>query len=83
MIFVIFTAEGLEEVRQQALEEKAVLWLNPALITGSDLTELVSAGIQIHPLPDDVDGSNEKAVLAALNHVESQSPKTEIFVEYL
>lgn len=83
MIFLIFTAEGLAEARQQALEEKTVLWLNPALMTESDLTELASAGIQLHFLPDEVDGSNGKAVLAALKHVESQSPKTEIFVEYL
>lgn len=83
MLFIIFTAEGLNEAKSQVLEEKAALWLNPGLKDEADLSALTSAGIQIEFLPDEVDANNEKAVLAALTHVEKNSPKTQIFIEYL
>lgn len=83
MLFIIFTVEGLNEAKPQVLEEKAALWLNPGLKDEADLSALTSAGIQIEFLPDEVDANNEKAVLAALTHVEKNSPKTQIFIEYL
>jgi hypothetical protein len=83
MIFVIFTEEGLAEAEADVLAEKAVLWLNPALHAESDLTQFESAGIEIHPLPEQIDAINEKSVMSALSYVEDNSPKTEIFVEYL
>lgn len=83
MLFVIFTAEGLAEAKQQILSEKAGLWLNPDLENESDVSDLQTAGISIHLLPEQVDANKEKAVLAALTHVEKNSPKTDIFIEYL
>jgi len=82
MIFLIFTAEGLAEAETEILAENATLWLNPSLLEESDLTHLQAAGIEIHGLPEQVDTINEKTVMAALNYVETNSPKTEIFVEY-
>lgn len=83
MIFVIFTEDGLAQAETEVITEKATLWLNPSLIEESDLSRLKAADIAIHALPEQVDNINEKAVMAALNHVESQSPKTEILVEYI
>ncbi len=83
MIFVIFTKDGLAQAETEVITEKATLWLNPSLIEESDLSRLKAADIAIHALPEQVDNINEKAVMAALNHVESQSPKTEILVEYI
>lgn len=83
MIFVIFTEEGLAEAEAEVITEKATLWLNPSLVEESDLSRLKAADIAIHGLPEQVDNINEKAVMAALMHVESHSPKTEILVEYI
>lgn len=83
MLFIIFTAEGLEQAQQEVLSNKAELWLNPALKKQSDLTVFETAGIVVHTLPEDIDAANEKAVMTALTHVESQSRDKEIFVEYL
>lgn len=83
MIFLIFTEDGLLEAQADVLAEKATLWLNPSLLEAADLTQLKQAGIDIHALPEQVDIINEKTVMAALTYVESNSPKTEILVEYL
>jgi len=82
MIFVIFTDDGLHQAEAEILAEKATLWLNPSLLEGSDLSRLQAAGIDIHGLPEQVDTINEKTVMAAVTHIESISPKTEILVEY-
>jgi len=83
MIFLIFTDEGLAQAEAEILTEKATLWLNPSLIEESDLSKLQAAGITIHVLPEQIETINEKSVMSALSHVENNSPKTEIFVEYL
>ena len=83
MIFIIFTAEGLTQATDDILHEKAGLWMNPELRAESDLSAFERAGIEIETLPHSVDVSNEKAVLAALAHVEALYPKSEILVEYL
>ncbi len=83
MLFIIFTAEGLAEAQQDVLSNKAELWLNPGLKKQSDLAVFEKAGIAVHVLPEDIDAANEKAVMTALSHVESQSRDKEIFVEYL
>ena len=83
MIYLIFTQEGFEEAKSIVLEDKATLWVNDGILTNEYLAELTTAGITIHTLTDKIDPSDEKSVLAALKHVEQNSPKTEIFVEYL
>jgi hypothetical protein len=81
MLYIIFTDEGLAEASQQVREEKAGLWLNPGLKNASQISALEQAGIEIHYLPEQVDANNDKAVLAAMNHVEQQCPKTPIYIE--
>ncbi len=83
MLFIIFTAEGLQEAQQEILNHQAELWLNPGLKNESDLELFKQAGIAVNALPEETDAANEKAVMAALAHVESQSRDKEIFVEYL
>lgn len=83
MLFIIFTAEGLQQAQQEVLQNKAELWLNPSLKNESDLKLFDQAAIAVHVLPEETDAANEKAVMAALAHVESQSRDKEIFVEYL
>ena len=83
MLFIIFTAEGLDQAQQEAISNKAELWLNPGLKKQSDLSVFEQAGLRIHVLPEDIDAANEKAVMNALAHVESLSRDKEIFVEYL
>lgn len=83
MLFIIFTADGLSEAQDEVLENKAELWLNPALKKQSDLSVFEQAGIAVHALPDEIDANNEKAVLGALAFVEQNSQDKEILVEYL
>lgn len=83
MLFIIFTAEGLAEAQQEVLSNKAELWLNPGLKKQSDLSLFEQAGITLHTLPEEIDGSNEKAVMTALSHVEAHSHDKDILVEYL
>ena len=83
MLFLIFTAEGLSEAQADILSHKADLWLNPGLKQQSDLSLFEQAGVNIHYLPDEVDANSEKAVLAALTHVEKHTSDPAIFVEYL
>jgi hypothetical protein len=83
MIYLIFTQQGFEEVKSIVLEDNATLWVNDDILSNEDLAELTTAGITIYTLTDKFNPSDEKSVLAALKHVEQNSPKTEIFVEYL
>ena len=83
MIYLIFTQQGFEEAKDLVLTEKATLWVNDDILSNEDLAELTTAGISVHTLNDKIDASDEKSVLIALKHVEQNSPKTEIFVEYL
>jgi len=82
MIYLIFTQEGFAEAKSDILEDKADLWLNVDLLSPEQLSELSTHGISIYFLPDRINPKNEKAILAALEYVEQQSPKAEIFVEY-
>jgi len=83
MLFLIFTAEGLKQAQEEVLSNKAELWLNPSLENQSDLSLFEQAAISVHTLPEEIDGSNEKAVMTALSHVEAQSHDKDILVEYL
>lgn len=83
MIYLIFTHQGFEEAKDLVLTDKATLWVNDDILSDKDLSELTIADITVHTLPDKIDASNEKSVLAALKHVDQNSPNTEIFVEYL
>ena len=82
MIYLIFTQEGFAEAKSDILESKADLWLNVDLLSPEQLADLSTHGISIYFLPDPVNPNNEKAILAALEYVEQQSPKKEILVEY-
>lgn len=83
MLFLIITQEGLDEASADILENKATLWLNPALKQESDLSRYEQAGIEIQWLPYAINAGNEKAVLDALSFVEKHSNDKAIFVEYL
>tara|TARA_R110002049_G_scaffold221841_7_gene393322 strand:+ start:614 stop:865 length:252 start_codon:yes stop_codon:yes gene_type:complete len=82
MIYLIFTQEGFAEAKSDILEDKADLWINVDMLLPEQLAELSAHGISIYFLPDPVNPNNEKAILAALDYVELQSPKEEILVEY-
>lgn len=83
MLFIIITDDGLNEAAEEILENKATLWLNPALKNESDLSRFEQAGIEIQWLPEEVNANNEKAVLNALSFVEKHTNDKAIFVEYL
>ncbi|MGK0250439.1 MAG: hypothetical protein ACI910_003208 [Oleispira sp.] len=82
MIYLIFTQEGFAEAKNDILQDKADLWINVDLLSPEQLAELSAHGISIYFLPDHINPNNEKAILAALDYVEQQSPKKEILVEY-
>jgi hypothetical protein len=82
MIYLIFTQEGFAEAKSDILQDKADLWINVDLLSPEQLAELSANGISIYFLPDHINPNNEKAILTALDYVEQQSPKKEIFVEY-
>jgi hypothetical protein len=82
MIYLIFTQEGFAEAKSDILQDKADLWINVDLLSPEQLAELSTNGISIYFLPDHINPNNEKAILTALDYVEQQSPKKEIFVEY-
>jgi hypothetical protein len=83
MIYLIFTAEGFDEAKATVVQDKASLWVNDDVLSDSQKEELEAEKISVNILPNNADPKNEKSVLAALQHVEQQSPKTEILVEYL
>jgi len=83
MIYLIFTAEGFDEAKAIILEDKASLWVNDDVLSDAQQDELSAQNINVNILPENANPKNEKSVLAALQHVEQQMPKTEIFVEYL
>jgi len=82
MIYLIFTQEGFAEAKSDILEDNAELWINNDLLSAEQLAELKTHGISISFLPNATDPNNEKAIIAALEYVEKQSPKEEILVEY-
>ena len=82
MIYLIFTQEGFTEAKSDILADKATLWINNDLLSSEQLAELNTYDITIFLLPDPVNPNNEKAILAALEYVEKQSPQEEILVEY-
>ena len=82
MIYLIFTQEGFAEAKSAILEDKADLWICVDMLSPEQLAELSASGISIYFLPDPVNPNNEKAIIAALDYVEQQSPKEEILVEY-
>lgn len=82
MIYLIFTQEGFAEAKGNILEINADLWINVDLLSPEQLAELSAGGISIYFLPEPINPKNEKAIVAALEYVEQQSPKKEILVEY-
>ncbi len=83
MIYLVFTQDGFQQAKPLILEDKATLWINAGVLTDEQQTELIKANIDIYTLPDNADPSNEKSVLAALDYVEKNAPKCEIYVEYV
>lgn len=83
MIYLIFTGEGFNEAKDIIKQDKASLWVNDDVLSDSQKEELAAANISVDILPANANPKNEKSVLAAIQHVEQQSPKTEILVEYL
>jgi hypothetical protein len=83
MIYLIFTPEGFDEAKDIIKQNKASLWVNDDVLSDSQKKELSTANISVHILPNNADPKNEKSVIAAIQHVEQQSPKIEILVEYL
>jgi hypothetical protein len=83
MIYLIFTAEGFDQAKDIIKQDKASLWVNDNVLSDNQKEELLTANISVDILPNNADPKNEKSVLKAIQHVEQQSPKTEILVEYL
>lgn len=83
MLFIIFTEEGIQEAEQDILSEQAELWVNPDLIDADCLNRFKTHNIVINALPEQVDATREKSVLAALAYVEKQAPGKEILIEYI
>ncbi len=83
MIYLIFTTEGFNEAKGIILEDQASVWMNDDVLSQTQQAELAAANIDVNILPENANPKNEKSVLAALQYVEQQAPKTEIFVEYL
>lgn len=83
MIYLVFTQEGFQQAKPLIFEDKATLWINSDVLTQAQQAELSGANILVYTLPDKFDSSNEKSVLAALDYVEKNAPKCEIFVEYV
>lgn len=82
MIYLIFTQEGFAEAQNDILEDKADLWTTVDLLSSEQLARLKTHNINVYFLANPVNPNDEKAILAALDYVEQQSPKKEIFVEY-
>lgn len=81
MVLIIFTPEGLQQMQQEALNEKATLWVNPSLIN-DELCQQLAETLAVHRLPEEVNANKEKAVIAALAHVEKHSEDPDILIEY-
>jgi dTDP-D-glucose 4,6-dehydratase len=83
MIYLIFTAEGLAEAIDDIIADKAMLWLNPDVLSEQQYAQLVNAKISINILQEAANPSNEKSVVQALEYVESATGNTDILVEYI
>jgi hypothetical protein len=82
MIYLIFTQEGFAEAKNDILDDKAELWINNDLLSAEQLTELSTHDICVSFLPKSINPDDEKAIITALEYVETKSPKEEILVEY-
>ncbi len=83
MIYLIFSAEGFDEAKNDIIDDKATLWINNDVLSDEQQTELTAANITLHKLPEYVKPTDEKGVVAALEYVEKHSDKNaEILVEY-
>ena len=83
MLYIIFSREAYDDIAAQLASEQASLWVNPSLLDAQEQQALQAAGVMVTPLPQEVDASDQHAVLAALEHVEKNSSDADIFIEYL
>lgn len=83
MIYLIFSAEGFDEAKNDIVDDKATLWINNNVLSDEQQTELKAADIMVYELSEYVKPTDEKGVVAALEYVEKRSDKNaEILVEY-
>ena len=82
MIYLVFSQEGINEAITDIMADKADLWINSDILSATQIEQLKQHNINIQFLAEFVEGSNEKAVLAALEAIERQNPKVDILVEY-
>jgi hypothetical protein len=83
MVYLIFTTEGLAQAFEDIINDKAVLWLNPDLLSEQQYAQLVNAKISINILDEAINPSDEKLVVSALEHVEKCTGSNDILVEYV
>jgi hypothetical protein len=83
MIYLIFSQAGFEDAKQSVFENNATLWVNNDSLTDTQLAGLLAAGIVVNTFKKPVDPTNEKQIIAAIESIETESPDTELFVEYL
>ena len=83
VIYFIFSHEAFEEEKASFIENSAFVWVNPDFFTQEQLAELKQAGLNIHCFEQQVNGSNDKSIISALEPIEKQFPDAEILVEYL
>ena len=83
MIYLIFTQAGFEDAKSSVLENNATLWINKDILSDQQIKILSTANITINTLATFVDPTNEKAIMAAIESIETEFPNAKLFVEYL
>ena len=83
MIYLIFTQAGFEDAEDSVLENNAILWINNGILSDQQIKALSTADITINTLTTFVDPTNEKAIMAAIESIETEFPNAKLFVEYL
>ncbi len=83
MIYLVFTQTGFEQAQQSVIDNKATLWINPSVLSESQLAELSNAGIMVKLQEQPVDPANDKAIFIIIDIIEKECPNTELFVELI
>ena len=83
IIYLIFSQDGYEEVKQELISQHAMLWVNNSFLSDKQLTELKQYDIDVNVFSESINGSHDKSIMQALLPIEKQYPDAEILVEYL
>lgn len=81
MIFLVFTQQGLDQIKATACEQRAVIWHNPALLTDVQMQQFSDSGVSLFALSESIAVEDDKAVYRALQEVENHTDDDEIYIE--